>query len=453
MYACDLRPQVLNVAADLPEGHGLGDAKAVETVLYWRAPMLVGVVPDSSELIAGLWQEAGLLGVVAHGALTPLGRALLRGAGDPEQDDDDPEQASDDATQDHGDLAQVAAQLLPAAARTAMFQADLTAVVPGLPAAELAGLLDATADRESRGGATTWRFSPTSVRHALDAGRDAGDLLAELRGFAAGGALAQPLEYLIGDVARRHGAVRVRSIGCVLHADDPALIAEIASVRALSVLRLSVLAPTVLASAKPADETLAALRAAGYAPTGESADGTVRVEKAPRHRAPTQRRRPPAYSSAGPRQPRAGSLLSDRRGLAAALLAAQARREAESQLVSDQLEFPLEPPDEEFGLEPPDEAFAAEPPDDEPPLTEVDGPAASIVRYAGHLTGTEQAHLLAAIEDGSPIEISYTNAQGSGSVRVVEPIDLEDRLLVAWCQLREEERAFALDRIDAVAPA
>jgi hypothetical protein len=440
LYAYDLRSQVLDATSDLPDGHGLADAAAVEAVLYWRAPMLVGVVPDSGELIAGLWQEAALLGVIAHGTLTTLGRTLI------------------DRT---GDLDEVAARLLPAAVRTALFQADLTAVVPGVPAADLAALLDAAADRESRGGATTWRFSPASVRRALDAGRDGPALLAELRGFASGTALPQPLTYLIGDVARRHGAVRVRSIGCVLRADDPALLAEIASIRALAGLRLTVLAPTVLGSAKPADETLDALRAAGYAPVGESADGTVRVQKAPRHRAP--RRRSPGYgiaearhwrAGAGPGQPAAGAGPPDRRALAAALLAAHAKA-AQSAPDADQLEL-------EFGIEPPDE-YDREPPEEyagddgypgpEPALTEVDGPEASIVRYAGHLTGAEQAHLLAAIEDGSPIEISYTNAKGSGSVRVVEPIDLEDHLLVAYCQLRAEERAFALDRIHAVAPA
>jgi hypothetical protein len=268
------------------------------------------------------------------------------------------------------------------------------------------------------------------------------------------------LTYLIGDVARRHGAVRVRSIGCVLRADDPALLAEIASVRALSGLGLTILAPTVLASAKPADETLDALRAAGYAPVGESADGTVRVQQAPRHRAPAPRRRSPGYGTAearpwrtgaGAGHPAAAGTPPDRRALAVALLAAHAEA-AQSAPDADQLEL-------EFGGEPPDEDDL-EPPDEdggyhgyEPALTEVDGPEASIVRYAGHLTGAEQAHLLAAIEDGSPIEISYTNAQGSGSVRVVEPIDLEDHLLVAYCQLRAEERAFALDRIHAVAPA
>lgn len=432
LYAYDLRRQVLDATGDLPDGHGLADAEAVAAVLYWRAPMLVGVVPDSGDLIAGLWQEAALLGVVAHGTLSPLGRALIGGQA---------------LTEHTGDLDQVAARLLPAAVRTALFQADLTAVVPGVPAADLAALLDAAADRESRGGATTWRFSPASVRRALDAGRDGDTLLAELYGFASGMTLPQPLAYLIGDVARRHGAVRVRTIGCVLRADDPALLAEIASARALSGLRLTILAPTVLASAKPADETLDALRAAGYAPVGESADGTVRVRQAPRHRAPAPRRRSPGYGIAEARRSRAGAGAGhpgtgaeppDRRALAAALLAAHAKA-ARSTPDPDQLEL-------ESGVEPPEEY-------DEPALTEVDGPEASIVRYAGHLTGAEQAHLLAAIEDGSPIEISYTNAKGSGSVRVVEPIDLEDHLLVAYCQLRAEERAFALDRIHAVTPA
>jgi hypothetical protein len=413
LYAYDLRPQVLGAAAELPDGQGVKGAESIEAVLRWRAPIVAGAVPDIGELIGALWQEASLLGVVAHGALTPLGRALLGNA---------------------DDLEQLAAQLLPAAVRTAMFQADLTAVVPGVPAADLAELLDAAADRESRGGAATWRFSPASVRRALDAGRDSAALLAELRGFAVGGALPQPLQYLVGDVARQHGAIRVRSAGCVLYAEDPALLAEVASVRSLSALGLSVLAPTVAISAKPADETLAALRAAGYAPMGEAADGTARIEKATRHRAPTTRRRPPVYP-AQVRQPPA-----DPRALAAAMLAGHAARgngPAPSP-DTDQLELALDLPDDDWA-------------DD--PLPEVDDPATSIARYAGHLSEPEQARLLAAVEDSTPIEISYTNAQGASSVRVVEPIDLADHLLVAWCQLRDEERAFALDRIAAVEPA
>jgi hypothetical protein len=465
LSAFDLRPQVLDAAAGLPEGRGIMDPESVEAVLHWRAPVLIGAGPRNGELIGGLWREACLLGVVAHGALTPLGRALLGQAllgqallGRSLLGRSLPGKAGgmdggDDDKDDDRDLAEVAAELLPAALRTAMFQADLTAVVPGVPAADLAELLDCAADRESRGGAATWRFSPASVRRALDAGRDGTALLAELRGFATAAALPQPLEYLVGDVARRHGAIRVRSVGCVLHAEDPALLAEVASARALSALGLAVLAPTVLVSARPADETLAALRAAGYAPSGESADGTMRIEKAPRRRAPAQRRRrPPAHPLAGSRQPRAAA-PADPRALAEALLAAQAAKMDGRPTPGDsgQLELALDALDDDLPDydDPPD--YGDDLPDE--PMDEVDGPAASIVRYAGHLSGTEQARLLAAVEDGTAIEISYTNAQGHGSVRVVEPIDLDDHLLVAWCQLREEERAFALDRIHAVSPA
>jgi hypothetical protein len=431
LSAHDLRPRMLDVLRELPEGQGVKNADSVEAVLYWRAPGQAGEVPGHGELIAALWQEAALLGVVAHGALTPLGQALLSA---PEE------------------LAEVAARLLPAAVRTAMFQADLTAVVPGVPAADLAEVLDAAADRESRGGAVTWRFSPASVRRALDTGRDSTALLTQLRGFAVGGTLPQPLEYLIRDVARQHGAIRVRSAGCVLYADDPALLAEIASARPLSALRLAAVAPTVLVSAKPPEETLAALRAAGYAPVGESVDGTARVEKAPRRRAPAPRRRPRPHITAEPHRPYGRSdarTPADPHTLAVALLAEHAARTGRREPA--QLELALDPVDE---VDPAPDGHDGDDVDgDRRGAPEAGEAAASIARYAGHLTQAEQARLRAAIADGTPIEISYTNAKGSASVRVIEPIDLDDRLLVAWCQLRDEERAFALDRIAAVSPA
>ena len=62
----------------------------------------------------------------------------------------------------------------------------------------------------------------------------ADDLVAALRGIAVGESLPQPLEYLVFDVARRHGEVRVRAVGCVIRAEDPALLAEIAAHRGLA---------------------------------------------------------------------------------------------------------------------------------------------------------------------------------------------------------------------------
>ncbi|GAA4681076.1 helicase-associated domain-containing protein [Phytohabitans rumicis] len=380
LAAYDLRPALLQTAADLPDGQGAtGD---LAEVLRWRLPMLVGSPEDDEQFLPGLWREAHLVGAVAHGALTALGRALL----------------SD------GDLPAAATTLLPPAVGEAVFQNDLTALVPGTPAAALAELLDAAAVRESSGGATTWRFSAASVRAALDAGHAPDDLLAGLRAVAVAGALPQALEYLIRDVGRQHGQVRVRPVACVLRADDPALLAEIAGARALRPLGLSVLAPTVLASAKPVAETLAALRAAGYAPAGEDAQGAAAVERVPRQRVAAPRRvaEPRTRGSADPLE------------LARRLLAAP-------------VSTPAGPRPTPIGV------------------------AKAVRDYAPQLTGHERLVLVNAISEGTPVEITYTDSGGYPSQRVIEPLDLEGPKLSAWCQLREDERMFLLPRIVSVA--
>jgi predicted DNA-binding transcriptional regulator YafY len=76
-----------------------------------------------------------------------------------------------------------------------------------------------------------------------------------------------------------------------------------------------------------------------------------------------------------------------------------------------------------------------------------------VAALAPQLSAGEQRLLAHAIERGRPVKIQYTNAQGNQSTRVIEPIELYGRVVGAWCHLREEERMFALDRIDAVAPA
>jgi predicted DNA-binding transcriptional regulator YafY len=76
-----------------------------------------------------------------------------------------------------------------------------------------------------------------------------------------------------------------------------------------------------------------------------------------------------------------------------------------------------------------------------------------VTSHAAQLDHTEQVALATAITRGTPIRIEYTTAGGRSSARTVEPLDLEDHLLIAWCHLRDDERAFALDRIDAVGPA
>lgn len=218
----------------------------------------------AGERAAHTLHEAAYLGLTAHGTLTPLGHALLA----------DPRSLDGPLT-----------DLLPPLLEQAHFQADLTAVVPGRPAAALAALLTSAADRESEGHAVTWRFTPTSVRRALDTGHTADTLLEDLTRASATGPLPQPLGYLIRDTARAHGRMRVLPAACCIRSDDEALVKELAAHRALHDLGLRAIAPTVLVSARPPAATLDALRAAGYAPALESDTGTTTVERLPTHRA------------------------------------------------------------------------------------------------------------------------------------------------------------------------
>ncbi|MFI0217480.1 helicase-associated domain-containing protein [Streptomyces lydicus] len=241
----------------------------------WHRPLAVTAQPMAEDRAAHTLDEAAYLGLVAHGTLTPLGRALL--------------------TDPHS-LDEPLADLLPPLLEQAHFQADLTAVVPGRPTAALAALLSSAADRESEEHAVTWRFTPASVRRALDTGHTAGTLLDDLTRASTTGTLPQPLRYLVQDAARAHGRMRVLPAACCVRSDDETLVKELAAHRALGDLALRVIAPTVLVSSRPPAATLDALRAAGYAPALESDTGTTTVERLPAHRttAPAPTRDPQA---------------------------------------------------------------------------------------------------------------------------------------------------------------
>ncbi|WP_234430511.1 helicase-associated domain-containing protein [Streptomyces sp. NRRL F-4489] len=283
-HAPALRHALLAALADVPPGAGaplpplplpdapedagaLAPLRRLLRTADWHRPLAVTEQPLAEERAAHTLHEAAALGLTAHGTLTPLGRALL--AGPPQLDE---------ALRD----------LLPPPVERAHFQADLTAVVAGRPAPRLAGLLASAADRESEGHAVTWRFTPASVRRALDTGHTADTLRDALAAVSATGTLPQPLGYLLTDTARTHGRMRVVPAACCVRSEDPALIAELAAHQALRPLGLRALAPTVLVSARPPAATLEALRAAGYAPAleADAGTGTATVERLAGHRAP-----------------------------------------------------------------------------------------------------------------------------------------------------------------------
>jgi hypothetical protein len=242
--------------------------RGVAAEIDWFCP-LHGYEPSArDEKMAASVREAELLGVVAGDRLTDLGAAVLAAY------------ETDDVV---ADAVRRCVPLLPAAGCTVILQSDLTAVVTGQPAAAVSRLLTAAAVNETRGDAAIWRFTPASVRAALDSGWTATELLAELAEVA-DRAVPQPLEYLVNDAARRHGQVRVRETrSCVLA--DEALTTEILNTRELAKLRLTRVAPTVLTSPHPLDHVLERLRAAGLSPVAEKADGTTVVERREQHQA------------------------------------------------------------------------------------------------------------------------------------------------------------------------
>ncbi|MFJ1703181.1 helicase-associated domain-containing protein [Kitasatospora sp. NPDC088346] len=302
--AVPLRRALLEALALLPEGSGVGAAAGLDDDVLtgltdaarWHLPMAMATAAARPALTPATLTEAELLGVVAHGALTPVGHAvlaMLRAGADrwfPAVPGAGPSLTGHpDLARAVGQLRTALADLVPVPLTTARFQADLTVVVPGVPAPELADLLGSVADRESDGHAVVWRIGPAAVRRALDAGAAADGLLARLTEVSEGALpLPQTLEYLVRDTARTHGRVRVVRSSCCLRSDDEALVLELSKARALTRLGLRRIAPTVLIStASPAD-TLAALRLAGYAPVLEAETGTTVVERAPEERAATE---------------------------------------------------------------------------------------------------------------------------------------------------------------------
>lgn len=235
-----------------------GAAPAVDDLVRqaaWDEPLVF--TSGAEVVIPDMLAEAELLGLLGCGTLSAAGRGLL-------------------ATGPAPDVG--VAGWFPSAVEELLLQADLTAVVPGPPSADLRALLDSAADRESRGGGSTWRFSPASVRRALDGGRTADDLLDRL-GAAALHGIPQTLDYLVRDVERQHGRLRIGAAGCYLRCADEALAAEVLVSRGLGQLGLRQVAPAVLIARTDPETTLRALQSAGYAPVVEDESGGAVLQR------------------------------------------------------------------------------------------------------------------------------------------------------------------------------
>ncbi|GAA4043980.1 hypothetical protein GCM10022233_11610 [Streptomyces shaanxiensis] len=245
------------------------------------------------------------------------------------------------------------------------------------------------------------------MRRALDAGRSASDLHAFLAEHSRT-PVPQPLAYLIDDVARKHGHLRVGAASAYVRCDDDAMLNEILADKRAAGLRLRRLAPTVLAAQADPAALLEGLRAMGFAPAAESAEGDVLITRADAHRTPP--RTAPAPVPDGPPTPDATLLAAAIRAIRAGDLASTTPRK----------------------------------------------PSASAAPVAGgDLPRTTSAETLAtmqaAVLTGEALWIGYVNAEGAASQRVIAPVRVEGGFVTAYDHTADEVRTYPLHRITGVA--
>jgi hypothetical protein len=297
--------------------------------------------------------------------------------------------------------AELLAAQLPPAQDDVVLQADGTAFVAGRADGQLRQLLDLIGRRESE---HTWRLHARGVREALDAGRTGEDLLAELARRARHG-MPSTVERLLRDVTASHGRICVHDARSVLRLDDALLGVELLHDKRLTALGLVEIAPGVVTSSKAPAEVVAALRAAGHAPTGDGAA----VPK------PKRGARP--------------------RGGAPATAAERAWGHDAAEVVRHLRSSPARSPQLLH------------------PAVPADAGADVLLPRLKHLSRPEVALLLYALRTGGPVEIDYVDSAGAPTTRVVEALEDTGHLLVGHCRLRQDERMFVPLGILSVRPA
>ncbi len=260
-HAPMLRRTVLDLALDSGVG-AVPDRDRLTERLSWRLPQLIESHRlSAASVVAWTWREAGWLGLVALDAVTVLAATI--GSADHTLPDDLRER-------------------FPAPVDRIVLQADLTAVAPGPLEAAVARDLRLLADQESRGGGGVFRFSAESLRRAFDAGWTTDRVRAWLADHATT-AVPQPLDFLVGDVQRRHGSVRIGVAAAYLRVDDVAQAAHLLAHPAAESLRLREIAPGVLIADADPGELVEVLRDLGMPPVLEDAGGgTVATPSVPR---------------------------------------------------------------------------------------------------------------------------------------------------------------------------
>ncbi len=386
-----LRADLFAELDTLPPGHGTEVGRLLD-LLSWRRPLRDPVVAEAA--VPALVRELDWLGLTALGSLSSAGRVLAAVANTPTADAPTADQVSA--------VVAAAAAALPAPVDHVLLQADLTAVAPGPLDGPLGRFMRLVGDIESRGGAMVLRISPESLRRALDTGLTADEVLTTLT-EASRTPVPQALDYLVRDVARRHGQTRVGGATAYLRSDDEALLASMLADQALAPALLRRIAPTVLVSRAEPAALLETLREAGYAPAQEAFDGSL-VTSGPRaHRAPRSHR------------PRATA----------------ATRSGE----------PKDPADPATVIA----ALHTAPPRPEPgtaPARVLDSTPADAVAFL---------HL--AVADAQAVWIGYADGNGRTTRHLVRPVRIDGGRMYAVSADSDAEQLFLLHRITGAAPA
>jgi hypothetical protein len=224
--------------------------ESLQAAALWRYPHRRGV-SITEEMVKWTVRECEWLGITGGGSLSTFGERFL-----------------------NGEKSLKVNESLPPIVDHILIQGDNTAIAPGPLTIEVARHLSTFADIESRGGATVYRFNESSIRRGLDHGHTA----EEIKSFLATTSktpVPQPLEYLISDVAKKHGLLRVGFAHSYLRCEEPATISALLNDKRLDHLNLRQIAPQVLISDAQSLETLEELRSFGYFPAIESAQGSV----------------------------------------------------------------------------------------------------------------------------------------------------------------------------------
>ncbi|MEN9687685.1 MAG: hypothetical protein RL381_697 [Actinomycetota bacterium] len=226
------------------------DIDSLFAAAQWLAPSKRSGGTQKDYIIWAL-REAEWLGITGQGALSTYGADFLQG----------------------GDCLAIDSDL-PKSVDHILIQSDNTAIAPGPLEHEIAQELALIADVESRGGATVFRFSESSIRRGLDHGRT-GDEISKFLKKTSKTPMPQPLEYLIADVAKKHGKLRVGNTASFIRCEDAALIAQILGDKRLEILNLRKIAPEVLICGHDAAEAINILRSCGYLPAAEDSRGLL----------------------------------------------------------------------------------------------------------------------------------------------------------------------------------